>query len=131
MRIDSLKILLGSMQRFLRNLSQRTDDGRTDGQLTTDACATTVALLTKSSKAKNQIVSWNLLIVERKLQTPWFKLLGCLGFSLTFFFLFYMFLSFSFFLFYIYLSMFLIFLYIFHSLYFLAFFFQLISKHPF
>ncbi len=35
-------------QRFLRNLSLRTDDRRTD------ACATTVALLIKSSKAKNR-----------------------------------------------------------------------------
>ncbi len=39
------------MQRFLRNLSLRTD-GRTDGRRTTDACAMTVALLTKSSRAK-------------------------------------------------------------------------------
>ena len=37
------KIWSGSMQRFLRNLSLRT----------TDACAMTVALLTKSSRAKN------------------------------------------------------------------------------
>ncbi len=37
------------MQRFLRNLSLRTD-----GRLTTDACAMTVALLTKSSRAKNR-----------------------------------------------------------------------------
>ncbi len=37
------------MQRFLRNLSLRTDDG-----WMTDDCAITVALLTKSSRAKNQ-----------------------------------------------------------------------------
>ncbi len=53
------------MQRFLRNLSLRTD-GRTDGRRTdgrratddvrrtTDACAMTVALLAKSSRAKNE-----------------------------------------------------------------------------
>ncbi len=43
------KIWPGSMQAFLCNLSQRTDDGRI-----TDACAMTVALLTKSSRAKNK-----------------------------------------------------------------------------
>ncbi len=32
-----------------------TDDGRTDGRWTTDACAITVALLTKSSRARNEI----------------------------------------------------------------------------
>ncbi len=41
------KIWPGSMQRFLRNLSLRATDGRT-----TDACAMTVALLTKSCRAK-------------------------------------------------------------------------------
>ncbi len=45
------KIWPGSIQRFPRNLSLRTTDGRTDGR-TTDACAMTVALLTKSSRAK-------------------------------------------------------------------------------
>ena len=52
------KMWLGSSQRFLRNLSLQTDDGRTGGR-TTDACALTVALLTKSSRAKN--VNANLL----------------------------------------------------------------------
>ncbi len=41
------------MQRFLRNLSLRTDGRMTDGRRTTDACAMTVALLTKSNRAKN------------------------------------------------------------------------------
>ncbi len=41
------------MQRFLRNLSLRTDGRRTTDGRTTDACAITVALLTKSSRAKN------------------------------------------------------------------------------
>ncbi len=41
------KVWLGSMQRFPSDLSLRTTDGRM-----TDACATTVALLTKSSRAK-------------------------------------------------------------------------------
>ncbi len=42
------KIWPGSMQRFPRNF-EFTDDGRT-----TDACAMTVALLTKSSRAKRE-----------------------------------------------------------------------------
>ncbi len=46
------KIWSESMQRFLRNLSLRT----TDGRRTTDACAMTVALLTKSSRAKKSSV---------------------------------------------------------------------------
>ncbi len=49
----SHKILPGSMQRFPRNLSLQTDDGRTTDGRTTDDCAMTVALLTKSSRAKN------------------------------------------------------------------------------
>ncbi len=49
-QVASQKIWSGSMQRFMRNLSLRTD-GRTD------ACAMTVALLTftKSSRAKNHV----------------------------------------------------------------------------
>ena len=49
------KIWPGFMQRFLRSLSLRTTDGRTDGR-TTDACAMTVALLTKSSRVTNDIL---------------------------------------------------------------------------
>ncbi len=41
---DTHRIWPGSMQRFLRNLSLRT----------MDACTMTVALLTKSSRAKNE-----------------------------------------------------------------------------
>ncbi len=43
------KVWHGSMQRFLRNLSLQTD-----GQMT-DACAMTIALPTKSSRAKNTL----------------------------------------------------------------------------
>ncbi len=47
------KIWPGSMQQFAINLSLWTTDGRTDDGRMTDACAITVALLTKSSRAKN------------------------------------------------------------------------------
>ncbi len=40
------------MQRFLRNLSLRTDGRTDDGRRTTDACAMTVALLTLAKNVK-------------------------------------------------------------------------------
>ncbi len=47
------KVWPGSMQRLLRNQSLWTTDGRMDGQRMMDTCAMTVALLRKSSRAKN------------------------------------------------------------------------------
>ncbi len=58
----SHKIWPGSIQRFPRNLSLRTDDGRR----TTDACAMTVALLTKSSRAKNKMQDKKVTVLKRK-----------------------------------------------------------------
>ncbi len=55
----------GSMQQFPRNLTLRTDDGQT-----TDDCAMTVALLTKSSRAKMTLTCSRSKIPTWMLHTP-------------------------------------------------------------